>query len=324
MSLRGTKYIVRRGSRYQLRLPIPIDLQPKLHRTELRWSLQTGDATLAKKKAFRATLLFWELCEGIRMIHTVSKAKSNEIVSSFYDLLSQAYAPPSPLNPESRDYQANSQAWAADEYAVEFARKIKEKSLDPYDRHLMNETLGKLGINLTSYPYNVQRIILESVSEAYFEHAAYVGSAGSAPNESQNDTEGDEFPAISQQLIALVQTISQPPAQTQLQAPVSGGGSSLEELIADYIEKGRLYGHTSKGAWGDTSLSVNQKVLGWFAEFVGPATDVRAITKKHGRDFRDALRKVKLGVSSGTSFVEALTTKPSEAISAATAANQFG
>lgn len=324
MSLRGTKYIVRRGSRYQLRLPVPIDLQPKLHRTELRWSLQTGDVTLAKRKAFRATLLFWELCEGIRMIHTVSKAKSNEIVSSFYDLLAQAYAPPSPLKPESLEYQANAQAWAAENYAVEFARKVREKSLDAYDRRLMQETLCKLGINLASYPYDVQCIILKSVSEAYIEHANYVGQVGAIPDMYHTDTEESEIDISSVQLIALAQTVSQPPASAPLHTHMSGHGYSLGELIADYIEKGRLHGHTSKGPWGETSLSVNQKILGWFAEFVGPQTDVRSITEDHGRGFRDALRKVKLGTHSKTPFAKAMTSKPEEAISSATAANQFG
>lgn len=324
MSLQGTKYIIRRGNRFQLRLPIPVDIQPKLYRDELRWSLRTGDEQIAKKKAFRATLLFWELCEGIRMIPNVSKAKSNEIVASFYDLLAQAHTPPSPLKPESFGYQANAQAWAAEDYAVEFAHKVNEKSLDGYDQRLMHETLCKLGINLTSYPYNVQRIILESVSEAYFEHANHVGQVGATPDGSHTDTEGNEIDISSVQLIALVQTISQPPAPTHLHTQVSEEGYSLGERIADYIEKGRLHGHTSKGPWGDTSLSVNQKILGWFAEFVGPATDVRNITKKHGRDFRDALRRVKLGVTSDTPFSEAMTTKPGEAISAATAANQFG
>jgi len=324
MSLQGTKYISRRGNRFQLRLPIPVDLQPKLYRDELRWSLRTGDEQIAKRKAFRATLLFWELCEGIRMIPIVSKAKSNEIVASFYDLLSQAYTPPSPLKSESFEYQANAQAWAAEDYALEFARKIKEKSLDDYDRRLMDVTLCKLGINITSYPYNVQRIILDSVSQAYFEHAQYVDRVGGAPDASQIDNEYDDIDADSVQLIALAQLPSQKAAPQLLPQQVPEDGDSIRELIADYVEKGRLHGHTSKGAWGDTSLSVNRKILGWFAEFVGPDTDVRAITKKHGRDFRDTLRKVKLGVPSDTPFAKALTKKSSEAISAATAANQFG
>jgi integrase len=324
MSLEGTKYIVRRGNRFQLRLPIPVDIQPKLYRDELRWSLRTGDEQIAKKKAFRATLLFWELCEGIRMIPNVSKAKSNEIVASFYDLLAQAHTPPSPLKPESFEYQANAQAWAAEDYAVEFARKVREKSLDGYDQRLMHEALCKLGINLTSYPYNVQRIILKSVSDAYFEHANYVGQVGATPDGSHTDTEGNEIDISSVQLIALAQTISQPPGPTHLHTQVSEEGYSLGERIADYIEKGRLHGHTSKGRWGDTSLAVNQKILGWFTELVGPQTDVRTITKKHGREFRDTLLKVKLGTHTKTPFAKATTGKSGEAISAATAANQLG
>lgn len=324
MSLQGTKYIVRRGNRFQLRLPIPVDIQPKLYRDELRWSLRTGDEQIAKKKAFRATLLFWELCEGIRMIPNVSKAKSNEIVASYYDLLAQAHTPPSPLKLESFEYQANAQAWAAEDYAVEFERKSREKSLDGYDQRLMQETLCKLGINLTSYPYNVQRIILESVSDAYFEHANYVGQVGTTPDASQTNMEANEIDISSVQLIALAQMSSQPPGPTHLPTQVSEEGYSLGTLIADYIEKGRKHGHTPKGPWGATSLSVNQKILGWFAEFVGPQTDVRTITKKHGREFRDALRKVKLGTHTKTPFSKAMTNKSEETISAATAANQFG
>lgn len=252
MSLQGTKYIVRRGNRFQLRLPIPVDIQPKLYRDKLRWSLRTGDEQIAKKKAFRATLLFWELCEGIRVIPKISKAMSNEIVASYYDLLAQAHTPPSPLKLESFEYQANAQAWAAEDYAVEFALKAREKSLDGYDQRLIQETLCKLGINLTSYPYNVQRIILESVSDAYFEHANYVGQVGATPDVSQTNMEANEIDISSVQLIALAQMSSQPPGPTHLHTQVSEEGYSLGERIADYIEKGRLHGHTSKGPWGDT------------------------------------------------------------------------
>lgn len=91
------------------------------------------------------------------MIPNISKAKSNEIVASFYDQLARAYTPPTPLEPESYEYQANAQAWAAEDYAVEFARRIREKSLNKYDQQLMNETLCKLGINLSSYPVPRQR-----------------------------------------------------------------------------------------------------------------------------------------------------------------------
>lgn len=324
MSLQGTKHIVRRGNRFQLRLPIPVDIQPKLYRDELRWSLRTGDEQIAKKKAFRATLLFWELCEGIRMIPNVSKAKSNEIVARFYDQLARAYTPPSPLEPESYEYQANAQAWAAEDYAVEFARRIREKSLNKYDQQLMNETLSKLGINLSSYPYDVQRIILESVSEAYFKHANNIGRSSVTSNGSHAGVDETGIDASSVQLIALTQSLSPTPVPIQPYPPSSEDGSTLERLIANYVEEGKMHGHTSKGPWGDTSLSVNRKILGWFAEFVGPARDVRTITKKHGRDFKDALRMVKRGTTSNTPFAQAMTKKSYEAISAATAANQFG
>ena len=80
MNMRGLKYIVKRGDGFQLRLPIPIDLQDKLKRKELRWSLRTDSRSVAAQKAFRATLVFVELCDSLRRMEHLTDAKIKDII----------------------------------------------------------------------------------------------------------------------------------------------------------------------------------------------------------------------------------------------------
>ena len=75
MTSKSTHYLTRRGEMYQLRLPVPLQLQDKLHRKEIRWSLKTRDLQIARRKVFRAVLLFDDICQKITMAETVSKAK---------------------------------------------------------------------------------------------------------------------------------------------------------------------------------------------------------------------------------------------------------
>lgn len=319
MTSKSTHYLTRRGEVYQLRIPVPQHLQGKLHRKEIRRSLKTRDLQIARRKVFRAVLLFDDICHNITMTNRISKAQSHEIVGAFHELLNQAHTPTPPMMERYCPVEANHEAFAASQYAHNFSERLNANKLSIYDESLMNSALSKLGINLRHYPQARQGEILEGISQAYFEHAELVANGTDCSTESQVNT-SDFNPYTELSLIAISPTKS----NSSLEEPLEASDNQLGKLIEEYISNGTKYGHTSSGPWGDTSIAVNQKVLRWFEELVGSQTDVRNIAQQHGRAFRDTLRQLKKGTPGGANLGASLTSNPKRAISAATAGNLFG
>lgn len=49
MSGRRVQHLVERGRGFQVRLPVPVDLQQVLDRKELRWSVRTREPVLSEE-----------------------------------------------------------------------------------------------------------------------------------------------------------------------------------------------------------------------------------------------------------------------------------
>ena len=301
MSIRGTKYIIRHGDLFQLRLPIPKDLQDKLRRKELRRSLKTGDAPTAKRRAFRATLLFMELCDSVRLMQDVSAAKAHEIIAAFYTLLVQAYTPPASWKKEPFDHFLNDQISAADNYAVDFAQRVKNKEQTKTDLTRARDLLAKFGMDFDKLPTERQEQIWQGMYRAYSENVRFLEFALSASTDGYAATD-EMFKHIDGlQLIAPASPLAKPIIQSS--KPMAGGeGGSLKTLATIFLESGKEQGISTSGAWGKTTASVYDRILKWFGEHAGPATDVRLIDQKVCRDFRDRLMKVKMGSSIAKSF----------------------
>ena len=66
VSGRRVQHLVARGRGFQVRLPVPADVQCLLRRKELRWSVRTRDPKLAARRVLNATLAFHGLCDKLR------------------------------------------------------------------------------------------------------------------------------------------------------------------------------------------------------------------------------------------------------------------
>jgi integrase len=322
MSIGGVKYLIRRGDTFQLRLPIPMDLQGKLQRKELRRSLRTRDAPTAKRRAFRATLLFMELCDSVRAMQDISAAQANEIITAFYTLLNASYTPPNLLKHKGLvDFEVDTSIGAADEYAVEFRAHLEASNLTEHHMKPINKFLSSIGINLASLPIPKQAQILEGVSRAYFEHVRYLEHSAKE-SEKEYSPEDEIFSSSTiVQSIANVLPSSQAEKTTSYLQP--GDGGQLFILIDTFITNGIKEGVTAKGAWGPDSTAMYRKVLQWFSESVGSEIDVRNISKMHGRDFRDNLKTLRKYTSAKTPFAQAMTKNPKEVVSLKNASNHF-
>lgn len=321
MSLRGTKYIHRRGNTFQLRLPIPLDIQAKLNRKELRWSLGTGDASIAKRKAFRATLLFMELCDSVRSMQEISDAKAHEIISAFYRLLVQSYTPPAIWKPKSADLQAHEHLDAADNFAVDFQEQLNEGSLTEAQLAPVREITKGQGVSLEKLSPERQLMILSGIAKAYFENVRFLEHvSGSSP---QPYAAKDElFKYIDH--LQLIAGVTPKSSKLPQDFPQNSNSHATEEIATKYQTKGAQSGVSGKGPWGTTSIAVNSKILKWFIEHVGIAKPLELVTVDHCREFRDGLLLLRSGASEKHSFTEAQTTDKHKRISSTTAKNQFG
>ena len=82
MSGRRMQHLVERGKSFQVRLYVPVDLQPVLDRKELRWSVRTREPSVAKSRALNATLAFQRLCDKLRLMKKLSVDDAREIAQA--------------------------------------------------------------------------------------------------------------------------------------------------------------------------------------------------------------------------------------------------
>lgn len=320
MTLRGTKYIVRRGDTYQIRLPVPLDLQAKLKRKEFRWSLGTGDAPLAKRKGFRATLLFMELCDSVRRMNDISDAKLNEIIRSFWAQIRDQHVPPVPSKDGTTPERIEASIWAATEHASEFSRRYDFDSFTPQDISVATGLATQFGIDFDGLTWLRKKQILEGMMRAFFEEARLLEHRAKSLLDPYIP-EDELFKYIDHvQLIAHANSIGSDPKSTfTLQSDLM-----LGVVVGRFLKQAKEFGIGNKPPVGPSAYGNYQRVLKWLEQSMGESISVKSISNIMCNKFRDQLRNLRKYSSKEQTIFEAQASSAEERQDPATSSNLLG
>ena len=131
MSWRRAQHLVCRGRGYQVRLPVPADVQSKLHRKEFRWSVRTKDIKTATDRAVQATLAFRQLCDKVRRMNTLGINEAQKLAQQFYEKLVANYDAPSPIQHDEFDIELGHQAVMAEEEISSLETQLQSQQYKP-------------------------------------------------------------------------------------------------------------------------------------------------------------------------------------------------
>ncbi|MCF6291821.1 MAG: hypothetical protein L3J04_00350 [Robiginitomaculum sp.] len=127
MGMHSARYMSRRGRLFQLRVPIPKDLHHRFNRKELRWSLQTADRNIARRRTLRASLAFVELCDTIRIMSELSNSKIKTLVQELFDVLVSEHKLLSAIHPLDLDFEDDQQRAMAEDIMLSLTEQIQTR-----------------------------------------------------------------------------------------------------------------------------------------------------------------------------------------------------
>lgn len=96
-------HLVKRGTVYYVRLPIPKDLQSRFQRNEIVRSFEVKCPTEARRTVHKISFEFVCLCTTLRSMNTKPSINAEELIQDFYGKLIATH---DPLDPH-RDHQHN-------------------------------------------------------------------------------------------------------------------------------------------------------------------------------------------------------------------------
>lgn len=328
MNMRGLKYIVRRGDGFQLRLPIPKDLQDKLQRKELRWSLRTDSRSVAAQKAFRATLVFVELCDSLRRMEHLTDAKIKDIIRAFYSTICAAYVPDASKGVQARERNEHHSRLAAEEALEDLASQLVagtySKVLEAQARRLATG----FGLSFDELPELRRQQILEGIVRAYIEQGRFIEHRRLSLLDaySPEDTLFEGVPLEAAASQDVLQSIAKAPPSIAAPKPEPTGPAgelSVGALAKKFLAAGRKVGVTAKGPWKPKTAAEYDRVMGWLVESVGSEKHVAVVGNNDLREFRDGVRQIRRKPSDAKTFKALQTMNAADQLAPKTARKYF-
>lgn len=173
MSGRRVQHLVERGRGYQVRLPVPVDIQTVLGRRELRWSVQTCEPAVAKDRVLIATLAFRRLCDKLRRMKHLTVEDAREIAQAFYESLVQSYRSPPAVADEAFDHDAGHQAVLVEEFVSSLEVQVHSRDFSPAVVKTAEQRAVDGGFNPPSPGSDAFRALCEGIARAQMEHARF-------------------------------------------------------------------------------------------------------------------------------------------------------
>lgn len=296
---------------YQVRLPIPKRLQVYFHRIEIQRSLRTRDPIRAKKMALKAGSKFAELCDSLLAMSDMNEIDVASVIDRFFQSLLSTYVPPEPIHPNLYDRDLNEQSYAADALQVELSEMLVHRNYSDAIRREAAALLKPLGGSLEGVSKLQLGQLLEGVVRARREQINFVLFRQRSLLDPYVPDDGlftDAYVNLAAHVAKPVHSLESMPKL----ALGSGGlvGDRVDQYLADAEGK-------------PSTISEKRGVLNWFAEFVGPNTDVRAITPENMVDFRKVMMGLKANIPVDTPLSAAQTNSTSEGIHPKTAKKKF-
>jgi len=233
MSKHTVRYMCRRGSIFQLRVSIPKDLHHRFARKELRWSLQTVDRKIARRRTLRASLAFDELCDTIRVMNELSHSKIKILVQELFDALVSEHKLPPAIHASDMEFEDHHQIGMGEEMARELAEQIETRDYSEGIRTEVALRLKARKVEFYTLGPNAQAGLLEGLVRAKIEYIRYAEHRRKRALETY-------FPQDQMFISPELQSIAKSQSTKVLtnQPMPLGEGGSVSDRIELYLEEG--------------------------------------------------------------------------------------
>jgi integrase len=312
MSGRRVQHLVVWGKSFQVRLYVPVDLQPVLDRKELRWSVRTREPSVAKTRALNATLAFQRLCDKLRLMKKLSVDEAREIAQAFYQKLADSYETPEPMHPADQDRYDHTQEQIVEEIVLDLGREISNQVYSGQVVTAAKAAVGQAGYDFPGDGTEAFRAICQGIARAQIEHAQYT-LFRQQDLLSRYEPQDELFRGL------------QPAARTvmpgaQLQSIAIDEGLPLAVAIEEY--KAHLAQDKNLAV---TTTNEIDRYLTLMVELWGAETGVRTLTDEHVEQLYTFTRGLRSGAKQGPDGVAGMTTDdPAKRLSAKTSGKYFG
>lgn len=313
MSGRRVQHLVERGRGYQLRIPVPVDLQELLGRKELRWSVQTRDPSVAKDRVLEATLAFRRFCDKLRSMKSLSVADAREIARAFYQNLTDSYRSPAPIPDDAPPYVLDQQEEMAEEEIVRLQQQVDTRSFELEVTHLA-EVHATDGSYLMPEPgTEAFRALCEGIARARIEHVRFTLFR-------QRDAICPYEPHDA--LFRHPQQVSHPQsAGPELQSIAIAPGLTIDEALKKYTAAFS----NGPGAWSPKTAEEKKRTFQILRAVWGAELAIGQVSTDHVRNIRDFIQALRSKAELDLDKPEKMLTKlEQERLNPITAAKYFG
>lgn len=278
MSRRRVQHLVSRGSGYQVRLPIPVDLQSILARKELRWSVRTREPSLAATRVLKTTLAFWQLCDKLRDMKELTVSEAQQIARAFYTRQTASYVSPPPISGDGIDYEIGYQELLADEYISARQDQIKARSFGSEVTVPAKQYAEAGGFQMPEPGSEAFRALCEGIARAQIENARFVLFR-------QGALLGNYQP--QDELFQGAST--QEPMTQHLQSSAPPIGLTLKEAVGRHVE----FYSSGPSAWEPKTKEEKERTFCLVVRLWGAELPVREVNTEHVRNLRDFIQALR-------------------------------
>lgn len=299
MRRRLQKYVSLRGETYQLRLPIPKDLQSRVGRREFRWSIGTMEKTIAKRRGLEGTLAFVHFCDRLRRMPEMTQDTITALARELYEELCQTWRPCGPKQPGDVGRWLEEQDFYTEEAIAGFKDAIETRQHSGEDFSEAARRAFQHGVDWDALSPLEQLQVLEALSRARIEFFQFTRFRTTSLVEPYEPS--DPILATSGTVQSIANSVSG-------QVPTYDG-ISVGEAVEKFLAAGMQMGISGQGPWKPATLRYPQSALKWFIDLVGVERPVKSITVDDVRKFRDGCAQLRKRVPRSEHFCKAQTEK---------------
>ena len=310
------RYLCRRGETYQLRFPIPKDLQRRFGRKELRWSLETKNLRMAELRVWRSAIFFDNLCSKVRIMKQISEQQIRTLVANFFEELKASYQPPPALSAHEKQLFDLEQEVLSTDAIDLWKHQLLTRQYESSTIEQSKQVIDKEGYVFEDLTPAQLDLFLQGFISAQIEFQSYVKQKSADPLHHYVPPAFLNMP--KPEGAKPLAGISQTTVDHQ-----NGMGGQLSDLTEEFIQHGIKFGFNGKKPWKTASIKRYCRNLPWFVELVGAKTDIRDVTMAHVTAFRVKIQGRPKDVQSGTSFNQISEADIKNRVSSTTARNDY-
>ena len=173
MSRRRVQHLIKRDGNYELRFPVPTDLQAIFQRKEFRWSARTKAADLAANRALASTLAFRKMCDRVRGMANPTISEAQEIARDLYRKLIAEFSGHARSLPEEFEYENGFQETMADEWIADLTAQIQSRTYSQEIRLQAEARCSQFGFSMPEENTTAFQALCEAVIRAEIEFARF-------------------------------------------------------------------------------------------------------------------------------------------------------